>query len=239
MREPETGSAARAIFGALALVVSAASACGDDDGGMSPDSGAHAGRQDAGPNGLPTVPIIDAGFEYPDSGMACSLKLGVRCDGDEDCGGSQVCCGTYDQTTFAYMSMECADSCDGAGQRKLCHPGDVCPNADHVCRRSSLLPFDFVSVCTTPAMVMSEQVGAAVAGEITCGTASCEVGVEQCCLAARVTMQPAISIMALEPYCAPTSEACECGQAAVAQPVDGGESVEHGAHEDAGGEDGG
>ena len=235
MQEPETGSAVRAwIFGGLVLIVSAAGACGDDDGSSSPDSGAHAGGYDAGPNGLPTVPIIDASFEYPDSGMACNLTLGVRCDGDEDCGGSQVCCGTYDQTTLAYLSMECADSCDGASQRKLCHPGEVCPSADHVCRRSSLLPFDFVSVCATPAVVMSEQEGAAVEGEINCGTSTCEVGVEQCCLAAHVTMQPAVSVMALESHCAPVSEACECGQTAVAPPVDAG-----GENEDAGGEDGG
>lgn len=207
----------------LGPVMLGASACGDDDSVGVPDAGARDQVSDAGENHrLATVSIIDAGFEYPDSGMTCGLNLGLRCDGDEDCGGGQVCCGTFDQVTFTYTSVECSDACGDANQRTLCHPGDACPNVDYVCRRSSLLPFDFVSVCSMPAIDLPEQVGDAVEGEIHCGTASCAVGAEQCCLGARVSRQPPISVEPFEPYCAPAGESCTCDNTASPPPVDAG-----------------
>src|SRR6185436_19918046 len=179
--------------------------CGDD---ASTGSGERSGSPalDAGTDAslgrLKTVPIIDAGFVNRDAGEpSCGVNVGLSCDGDEDCSGGQVCCGTYDSMRFTYTSIECADSCDGTTQRKLSHPGDICPDATHVCRRSELIPFDFVSVCSTPDMSTAEQSGSAVEGEIACGQQSCVAGAEQCCLGALIALGSPPSITPLAPYC--------------------------------------
>ncbi|MDH5674882.1 MAG: hypothetical protein OEZ06_22320 [Myxococcales bacterium] len=195
--------------------------CGDDDGFSHDDAGRPAGRMDAAAADMDAVDAVDAGPPLPplpewsgefatamDAG-ACSLLVGARCDGDEDCPGAQVCCGTFNQASFTYDSIECADRCDTANRYRLCHPGESCLVEGRLCTRSRVLPYEFISLCTMPVTGVVEGTGVAEAGRIACGDSSCEAAREHCCLRG-VSGGGPFSTTALEPYCAPLDEACRC-----------------------------
>jgi hypothetical protein len=55
----------------------------------------------------------------------------AACDGEEDCGAGEVCCGTF--TLLAglqvFSRIECASSCSGAMDAVICgEPSTSCPN---------------------------------------------------------------------------------------------------------------
>jgi len=47
-----------------------------------------------------------------------------KCDGAEDCGSGQSCCGVHTELGW---NLSCQTSCALANE-ELCHPGDVCKN---------------------------------------------------------------------------------------------------------------
>lgn len=185
----------------------------------SPDAG-------AADTGVPS-PTLPPFGPLPDS--ICSLEVGAECDGREDCAGGQTCCGVFDPLGFTYRQIRCMDSCEDTNEIELCHPGEACSRPGHVCRRSFILPYEFLSVCADPGLVSPNATGQALAGEIACGPESCQVGSEQCCLRTRYEFA-ARTLRALEPYCAPLDHACDCDHAL--PPSDAG--VDGGADQDAG-----
>lgn len=201
------------VAGTLATLA----ACSDDDetprgtddaGGY--DAAMDASGEDPPPGSLPRVPVVDAGFILGDAGSSeCSSTLGVECDGAEDCPGEQVCCGTYSQASFGYLSMVCADTCGEMNQRELCHPGDTCADPEFVCRASQLLPFSFLSICAAPTNMVGDATGTEIAGQIVCGDDTCEVGTEQCCLRSGIDLE-AFTRNVLDPVCIPLEEECSC-----------------------------
>jgi hypothetical protein len=153
---------------------------------------------------------LDAGFPMftpPDGGL-CVLEVGAQCDGPEDCGAGQTCCGTYDPLMLTYTRVGCSESCSAPNLYPFCHASDECAEG-LVCRRSRILPHEFVAVCAPPPDVPAAAAASAVAGRITCGETTCEVGVEHCCLAAEFVFQQ-MSAVALAPYCAPLDVPCSC-----------------------------
>ena len=135
----------------------------------------------------------------------CAMSVAAECDGHEDCGEGQVCCGTFNPSpmSFRYESIRCADSCDNDGRHiALCHPGENC-GPGQVCRRSLLIGYEFISVCAAPADVPTLATGESVQGEIACGDATCDSDRERCCLRMRYDFAD-LSAHALEPYCMPS-----------------------------------
>ena len=76
--------------------------------------------------------------------------LEAHCDGPEDCGEGQVCCGTLSGSS--YSEFRCADSCNYQGtQRIACHQDlTECPGGQ-VCANSQLLTN--LQVCIDPASI--------------------------------------------------------------------------------------
>ena len=157
----------------------------------------------------PTSPMPFDASADASSMWTCSLRVGAECDGDEDCTTGQVCCGELNMATFTYTSIGCRDSCPAdMAHYKLCHPGETCPAADEVCRRSQLLPFEFISVCAAAAMVPVEATGESVAGEIGCGAMTCGSG-QKCCL--RSLLNVAMRAREVqEPQCVAFDAECDC-----------------------------
>lgn len=71
------------------------------------------------------------------------------CDGPEDCGAGQQCCGALSNVTGTYSRFGCQTSCDPLrNERVACHEGqDACPEGT-VCANSQLLTN--VQVCIDP-----------------------------------------------------------------------------------------
>lgn len=204
-----------------------------------PSQGRGAGRddamvanpRDAAPpsqrDAMPPV-VVFPPPQLPDS--VCALAVGAECDGAEDCGSGQVCCGEFDPATFSYERIACADRCDGSNSFEFCHEGERCGTSGLVCRRSLIIPYDFVGVCAMPAEPARDLRGEAVSGQIACGAQTCDVGAEKCCLRARFDFARRAA-MALEPHCAPIDYQCACD--AAPEPQDAGSESEH-DDEDAG-----
>lgn len=205
----------------LALVC-AAFAC--DDGGHTPPAegdgaappaaappaamdGGNAGTSSAGAPGWPFDASV---LPLPaPSGEVCALHVGASCDGPEDCASGQRCCAQFERPTYSYTSIECRDSCANPDQYELCHPGHACEDPSDVCRRSVIVPHDFINVCASPAAVPAESASAAIEGEVACGAASCRAGDEVCCLRSQFDFAT-MMLTALPPYCAPRGSACDC-----------------------------
>jgi len=146
----------------------------------------------------------------------CVAIIAVNCDGPEDCGSGQQCCGRYNGGS--YDKFICATSCDDAANAEagtwseICHPGQACTNPDYSCAAIQYLP-DFLYrcrdtgtlLCGQPNAVMDACVEAVTSGpdEITCGDIKCGAA-EKCCI--RLTGEDAPR----EPYCAPADSACQC-----------------------------
>lgn len=161
---------------------------------------------------------------------ACALAVGAQCDGDEDCAEGETCCGIFDSLRFTYALIECRSDCEGPTRYKLCHPGEACPNPQHVCRRSQIVPHDFIHVCFDQIGDEVPSAGSeAVAGEVACGSDSCDVGEQKCCLSAWFNFDGS-GLEALEPYCAALSDRCLCSD----QPPPAFDAAVSGPDEDAG-----
>jgi hypothetical protein len=88
----------------------------------------------------------------------CSCGLGncetmeAFCDGPEDCGDGEVCCGTLSQSGSGYDTFVCAASCQSSGnQRVACHEQDPKCTGGDICANSQLLTN--VQVCIDPATI--------------------------------------------------------------------------------------
>lgn len=79
-------------------------------------------------------------------GASCGPGFPMRCDGKEDCGDDQLCCGTLSpDPRAAYTAVTCATTCDGIDQRVLCHrsnEGTDCPTGLD-CLEESLFGEDY------------------------------------------------------------------------------------------------
>jgi hypothetical protein len=179
---------------------------------------------DAAHSGGAPAPVVNP---LPDS--VCSLAVGAWCDGKEDCAQGQTCCGRFEPVRFMYTSIGCKASCDGSNDFELCHPGESCTREGTECRSSLIIPHAFIGVCAGPESSLPVVTGASVAGKIACGGATCDVGVEQCCLRSRYDFRT-MGVSALEPYCAPPDHRCSCNH----EPVDAGSSSDGGEDQDAG-----
>lgn len=202
----------------LVVGCSVAIGCGDDTSAerardaaseRGSDAALEGGPDAASVRPLPPPPPFDGSFAELLDPSSCTLLVAAACDGNEDCTGGQLCCGTFDSASFTYRSIECSSSCEGDNQRVLCHPGDTCAAAGQVCRRSQLLPFDFISVCASPSMSSATVTGEELDDLIVCGEERCHAGSERCCLRGRAGSL-ATGARPLAPYCTPEAEACEC-----------------------------
>jgi hypothetical protein len=154
----------------------------------------------------------------------CSLAVGARCDGSEDCASGEVCCGTLAELVPTYESISCQKECAAPRSFEICHAGTKCRDGS-TCRRSSIIPHEFIVVCFDIPNRSDEPVGKAIKQEIACGPDTCEYGKEQCCLNAKVTFG---SPPAAEPaYCAPLDAQCLCDDEPPPRP-DAGDEVDGG-----------
>ena len=176
------------------------------------------GAMDGGSAGTSSAGTSGMGFDASVlpmpvfSGELCVLHVGASCDGPEDCASGQQCCAQFERTSYSYTRIECADSCANADQYELCHPGQQCETSGYVCRRSVIVPHDFIHVCASPAPVPPPPAGPAgvpLEGEVVCGDGTCRAGDEVCCLRSQFDFAT-MKLNPLQPYCAPEGSACEC-----------------------------
>jgi len=193
MSAPEPGTDAQMVADMDAAMTSEAGDAGDD---------AAAVVTPPPPPPPPPPPVIDAG-----PGPECFADFGAECDGDEDCSDGQVCCGTLSGGT-AYVSIQCQDSCEQPEGFKLCHGDEVCPTEGFVCRRSAIIPFEFLQVCADPADNGDATVNT-TAGEIACRDTTCQVGTEKCCIRQTFSLTGGAGTV-LPPLCKPIDEDCGC-----------------------------
>jgi hypothetical protein len=222
---------------AIALTLGALVACDEQpatplpkDAGSS-HTGMSQGHDAGGTGGAPekdsgtpptSMPQHDAGpptLTSPDP--VCSLAVGAECDGAEDCALGEVCCGTLEELVPTYQSISCQKHCDPPRSFEICHAGDKCRDGSE-CRRSSIIPHEFIGVCFDVPNRSDEPVGKAIKHEIACGPETCEFGTQKCCLNAKVTFgtPPAAD----PPYCAPLSANCLCDEKPPARSDAGGET---------------
>jgi len=156
----------------------------------------------------------------------CTSIIDVVCDGPEDCGSGQQCCGRF--AGGSYDRFVCADTCDEVAATipgtwsEICHPGQTCSVEGYECRSIDYLPpflyrcRDTGSDLCEPGAPANECVVAVTSGanEISCGDTTCGAG-EKCCIRSP-----------RDPYCAPADGFCQC-------------IVEQGTNMDAGDDDGG
>jgi hypothetical protein len=158
------------------------------------------------------------------------MSVAAECDGREDC-DEGVCCAEFSPTSVRYERIACSTDCTSATQFALCHPGERCSaNESLVCRRSLILPFEFLGVCAAPSNIVGPPSGPASSGEITCGDETCEVGRERCCLRASFDFRTQ-SGGPLEPTCVGMDEPCNCDTEVG---IDSPDEVDSGADNDAG-----
>lgn len=203
------------------LLLWLAAACDSASPSISTDAGHDGGRsrmRDAGSSSAQPVnsmgnsprnpfPFFDGGFPSFAPPSGCVQRLGAECDDSADCPNGKVCCGHVDTTTVSYDYIECQKSCSGPDQFRLCHSSDGC-GAGLVCRSSLRIPY---SVCAPQVPGTAPSQGRELQGRVACGSASCEVGREQCCLTAYVD-QTSLLPRAEKPYCASLRDpdACQC-----------------------------
>ncbi|MDH5672715.1 MAG: hypothetical protein OEZ06_11235 [Myxococcales bacterium] len=140
---------------------------------------------------------------------SCALEVAATCDGPEDCGAGQACCGSFDSASFRYTRIACQDSCTGNDEFPLCSDDSQC-GAGLVCRPSLIIPHGFISVCAAALVGSAAAGGAGVAGSIECGEHRCKAGLEQCCLRAEYDFTAMMS-MPLPAFCDALGAQCACG----------------------------
>jgi hypothetical protein len=142
--------------------------------------------------------------EY-DPNNTCTRLFEVTCDGAEDCGDGQECCGHYDG---GYRKFVCADDCaaeqaeQGGTWSAACHPGDECATpdggaAEYMCLANSEFLPDYLYRCRDTGTEPTEA-GSTAAGEVNCGDAVCGAG-EKCCISV-----PGLAV------CVPSAQECTC-----------------------------
>lgn len=195
--------------------------CGKKDAETGKTGAAGPGDSEAaGPGTRTAKSEFDAGVA---EGDYCYSLVAAECDGNEDCPSGQICCGMFDGGALRYNSIRCQETCDGsAGGIELCHPGDVCPNAEDagipdgsapVCHHSVLLP-PYLAVCGTPiAGVPTDLIDRpAAAQEVNCGeTLVCGAGMKCCVLGSWDAATQTTTTR--EGYCAAMDEDCTCTSA--------------------------
>jgi hypothetical protein len=156
----------------------------------------------------------------------CITSVAAECDGAEDCGGDRrICCATIGPSTSAsslpgyvgYKTMQCSATCKRSeGGFPLCHrvsPDErTCLSADDTleCRRTLLLPHDFIGVCAPHSEYAPETLkGEPVSGLIECGASRCTVGTEKCCLGVTYD-RDAPQNTAPSARCLPLDAECNC-----------------------------
>jgi hypothetical protein len=140
--------------------------------------------------------------------VVCALRVGAECDGPEDCASGSTCCARFSRTTYSYTEIACSSSCDAVDDYELCHPGQMCV-FPRTCRRSLIVPHDFITVCAEPALVPTQTTSTALSGEIVCGDDRCAAGAEHCCLRNQFDFGTMMSTP-LPPFCAPLGSECAC-----------------------------
>jgi hypothetical protein len=149
----------------------------------------------------------------------CAFLTDLVCDGPEDCGLGQQCCGHLAGLTGGvYDKFACATSCDSGATGmagmwlEFCHPGQMCAETSYTCLAFPPEPYfpDFLyrcgannngpTLCGTPGAITGMCVEPVTSGpnEISCGDVKCGTD-EKCCL------RPPH-----DPYCAPADSFCEC-----------------------------
>ena len=182
---------------------------GGSSGNPPPDAGPVAPT--AGSGGAPVFSFDGGIGNLPVTGSVCTLGVGATCDGPEDCPVPQSCCAVFDASRLTYVSIGCALNCDALNEFELCHPDQGCNGRSRVCRRSAIVPHDFITVCADPipVPVPTETTSEAITDKVMCGADLCAAGSEQCCLRSEFDFANRMSV-ALEPYCAPAGSACTC-----------------------------
>ncbi len=175
----------------------------------------------------------DSAFTLPEGGATfCALHVAAECDGAEDCGDG-VCCATFDPISLSYSAITCeaSTSCTSPNSFHLCHAGETCA-ADRSleCHRSLLIAQEFIGVCVPKGQPEPPPVGRGEVGVIACGSESCVVDVEQCCLSSSFDFST-LQSMPLAPRCAPLGTPCDCDGGPAS---DAGEPLIHEPDEDAG-----
>jgi hypothetical protein len=141
-----------------------------------------------------------------DEANSCTEIVDVKCDGNEDCGDGEQCCGQY----FAgagYVGASCVEteSCDlieampGMGYwSQLCHEADdECFAPGTMCLQSDLLP-PYLARCRDTGTAPVEAAAASVSGSVNCGDTACGAG-QKCCIS-----NPGI------PVCVDAATPCPC-----------------------------
>jgi hypothetical protein len=226
------GLSSTLVLGTLVLA-----ACGDDDGMVPSNEGGDSmppppvasPTEDAGgaagtsAGGAPSPPPSST----PRVLRACALEVGASCDGSEDCPDGQRCCAKFQPVR--YTSIGCAETCDQPDEFELCHPGDVCKESGDVCRRSVIVPHDFIHVCASGSEAAKPPDAGFESrdGEVVCGADTCTAIDEVCCLRSSFDFGTA-TLSALAPYCAPAGAACRCDDVPPVPPPDVDAPVEDG-----------
>jgi hypothetical protein len=214
------------LLGGLGLGVG----CGDDDDAADAADGAIP-RDDGGrkpvdpPSTMNDAAVGGAGTGPPAGGTGgwmfvppppppnvslCTLSVAAQCDGPEDCEVPQSCCAEYDPLRLTYSSIGCRLNCDRSTQFELCHVEQGgCKRSGHTCRRSLIIPHDFITVCSNTPAPPAASTSQALDGLIVCGSDRCVAGVEECCLRSTFDFTNRMSVP-LDPYCAPLGSACTC-----------------------------
>jgi hypothetical protein len=141
--------------------------------------------------------------EY-DPNNTCTRLFEVTCDGLEDCGAGELCCGHYDggyQRTACMEVDECAEleETEGGTWSELCHAGDSCADDTLTCLENTTFLPDFLARCpTTGSGDAPTYAPPNEQGEFNCGSAVCESG-EKCCISV-----PGVAV------CVDEDEPCSC-----------------------------
>jgi hypothetical protein len=168
--------------------------------------GGNAGTSSAGAPGFDGSVLPLPAF----SGELCVLHVGASCDGPEDCANGQQCCAQFERATYSYTRIACSDRCADADQYALCHPGQTCEASGYECRRSVIVPHNFIHVCASPTSRAEEVIESVpLEGEVVCGAGTCRAGEEVCCLRSQFNFAT-MKLSPLPPYCAPEGSACDC-----------------------------
>jgi hypothetical protein len=218
--------------------------CGDDEPRQPHDAGSGNAAQDAaldarvdasGPVDSGAVDgsrpnqfdasFFDASF-IDDIRNGCLSSVAAACDGPEDC-SQGICCAQIDPLRLGYREISCRDSCElDEGGFALCHPRapeDFTCSADKslTCRRSLLLPHDFIGVCAPESPIVPATLrGESVSGQIECGESRCDVGTEKCCLTVTFDIEEE-QRLARSAHCLPIDDECNC-ESRGEPPVDAG-----------------
>jgi hypothetical protein len=141
-----------------------------------------------------------------DPGDDCTSVTAVTCDGAEDCGKGQKCCGEFVSNGLggAFTQFGCYDECPGTDAggavlwREMCHAGDSCSDVGpgNSCTTSMFLPASLTR-CFTSGTAADPKLNKS-AGRVNCGDGVCGEG-QKCCV-----RPPHDS------YCAAPGEDCKC-----------------------------